>query len=366
MSAVSRNSRFASSSARNSLHVDSDTATYWRSISRRSDSARSAVPGSPLSASHCSACSSSDERLVVVLALGLEPRERQQRLGRERHDAQLAEERRGAARRRRPRLERQRAAARSPAAAAGTRPSAASVVRQFVGLAELLEHLRGVAQARLHRRGVAARGVEARQRAQRDRVLDAVAEPLRQREALERVALRVVGAADHLQRQRRCAIVQFHHHVAVRRARRLLERGLDQCSAAGAVTAVEFDLGEELVGQQRLAPRAGALGEVLRLAVVLGGALELTAAAREHAHREQRLRLDRGVRHLARDAQRVAEVLLGHVPLPEAVADEAEVLVVRAHAGVQALALVDARAPARGSARPRATRAGSCRRARGC
>ena len=43
MSEVSRNSRFASSSARNSLQVESETATYWRSSSRRSASARSSA-----------------------------------------------------------------------------------------------------------------------------------------------------------------------------------------------------------------------------------------------------------------------------------------------------------------------------------
>ena len=58
MSEVSRNRRLASSRARNSLLVESETATYWRSISRRSASARS-PDGEPASSSHSSACSSS-------------------------------------------------------------------------------------------------------------------------------------------------------------------------------------------------------------------------------------------------------------------------------------------------------------------
>ena len=44
---------------------------------------------------------------------------------------------------------------------------------------------------------------------------------------------------------------------------------------------------------------------------------------------------------LARDAQRLAEVLLGEIPLPEAEADQSEILVVPAHARVQPRALVE-------------------------
>ena len=67
----------------------------------------------------------------------------------------------------------------------------------------------------------------------------------------------------------------------------------------------------------------------------------MPAPAREHAEREQRRGFSGRVRQLARDAQRLAEVLVGQLPLPEPVADQAQVLVVSAHAGEHSLALVE-------------------------
>ena len=74
---------------------------------------------------------------------------------------------------------------------------------------------------------------------------------------------------------------------------------------------------------------------------MLLGALELAAAAAQHPEREQRGRLARHVTGVTRDLERLAEVLLRQVPLTQAVADEAQVLVVGPHPGVEAGALVE-------------------------
>ena len=68
---------------------------------------------------------------------------------------------------------------------------------------------------------------------------------------------------------------------------------------------------------------------------------ELAAPACESAERHERRGLTRQVSGVAGDLQRLAEVLFGEIPLPQVVADEAEVLVVGRHAGVEARALVD-------------------------
>ena len=222
MSEVSRNRRLASSRARNSLLVDSETATYCRSISRRRSSARSPA-GAPASCSHDSACSSMRQRLVVVLALGLEPRQREHRLGGERRHAELAEQQRRAPRRVGRRLERQAQphAGRQQHQVAAPRRQRRG---QLVGLAQGLEGLRRRQQLALQPGGVAAHRVELRQRPVGDGLLDAVAEPRRQRRALRQVRGGLVGASRGQQRQAG-ARLQLGHEVALRRLPpRLLER----------------------------------------------------------------------------------------------------------------------------------------------
>ena len=177
--------------------------------------------------------------------------------------------------------------------------------------------------------------------AQRDRVLDAVPRGLGEPQAAQQLRVGVVEAAHEPQRHAE-ADRELHGHVALRRLRaRLLERGLDQRQRGGSVAAIDLELGQELAGELGLAPRARMVRQLERVAVELLGLVPLAAAAREHAERELRAGLARFVRDLARDAQRLAEVLLGQLPLPEAIADEAQVLVVRAHAAEEALALVD-------------------------
>src|SRR5262249_54027489 len=134
---------------------------------------------------------------------------------------------------------------------------------------------------------------------------------------------------------------QLHRDVALRGlAARLFERGLDQGQGGRGVAAIDLDLGHELAGQLGLATRADAGRELEALPEVLVGAVELAPAAREHAERQERAGLAARVRQLPRNAERLAEVLVREIPLPEAEADEPQVLVVAAHAGEEALPLV--------------------------
>ena len=70
--------------------------------------------------------------------------------------------------------------------------------------------------------------------------------------------------------------------------------------------------------------------------------LVLAAAAAQQAERHERHRLALQVAGLARDAQRLAEIFLGEIPLSEPVADQAQVLAMAAHARIEAGALVEA------------------------
>ena len=117
--------------------------------------------------------------------------------------------------------------------------------------------------------------------------------------------------------------------------------GCSSCSAAARRRGRVSISGEELASELRLASGVRLRRQLEGAAEVLARAFVLAAAAREHALREQRLSLARRVPDLDADAQRLAEVLLGEIPLPEAVADEPEVLGDAAHARVEPFALVE-------------------------
>src|SRR5258707_4347934 len=70
------------------------------------------------------------------------------------------------------------------------------------------------------------------------------------------------------------------------------------------------------------------------------GAIELAAAAAQQPEREQGERFAVLVPDFPSDAKRLPEILLGQIPLPEAIADQSKVLIVPAHAGVESGALI--------------------------
>src|SRR5204863_4219376 len=107
------------------------------------------------------------------------------------------------------------------------------------------------------------------------------------------------------------------------------------------VAAIERELAQELARQHLFPPGTCRRRERQGLLEVFLGSLELAAAAAQHPDREQCHRLAHRMADLARDLERLAEVLLGEVPLPEAIADEPEVLVVPAHARIETGALVE-------------------------
>src|SRR6185436_17403630 len=107
------------------------------------------------------------------------------------------------------------------------------------------------------------------------------------------------------------------------------------------VAAIDLDLGEELPGELHFAHHADFGGERHRAAIVLFGARELAATPAQEPEREQRVGLADGVTDLASDLERLTEVLLGEIPLSEAVPDESQVVIVDAHAGVEPGALVE-------------------------
>jgi len=187
---------------------------------------------------------------------------------------------------------------------------------------------------------MALEGIEVRELAERDRVLDAVARALRHGETAQQVGVRLVEAAHEPQRHAETDR-ELHGHVALRRLRtRLLERGLDQRQRGGPVAAIDLDLGLELARQLGLTAGANTVRELERVPIELLGAVQLAAATGEHAERELGAGLAGAMRDLARDAQRLPEVLVGEIPLPEAIADEPQVLMVAAHAAEQSAPLV--------------------------
>jgi len=188
---------------------------------------------------------------------------------------------------------------------------------------------------------VATRGIEARQGAARDRLLDAVADLLAEGGAAHQVRLGIVGAAGPQQREAEAGL-ELGHHVAVgRQAARVLERRLEQLHRARRVTAVERQLAQELAGQHLLALSTRLAGELERTAIALLGALVLAAPAAQHPDREQRCGFARHVAGVARDLERLAEMLFGQIPQPQSVADQTQVLMVEPHPGVQPGALVE-------------------------
>src|SRR2546430_16639683 len=104
---------------------------------------------------------------------------------------------------------------------------------------------------------MAAQRVEPRELAQRDRVLDAVAGALGEREAAQELRVRLVEPPRETERDAE-PDRQLHRDVAERRlAARLLERGLDQRQGRRGIAPVDLDLGHELAGELRLAAGAG-------------------------------------------------------------------------------------------------------------
>ena len=137
--------------------------------------------------------------------------------------------------------------------------------------------------------------------------------------------------------------LELRHQVALRsEGHRLLERRQELALRRGSVTPVERELAQELARQHLLAPRSAPRGERQRPLEMILGALELAPAAAHHPDREQRHRLAHRMPDLARDLERLPEILLGEIPLPEPVADQAEVLIVAPHPGVEAGTLVEA------------------------
>ena len=343
MSEVSRNRRLASSSARNSLQVDSETATYWRSISRRSVVGALAGPGSPASRSHELGLLEQRQRLVVVLALGLEPGQREQRLGGERHHAELAEQRRRAPRRVGHRLRAAGAGARWPAAAAGTRPTPPAsrpARRSRPGPRRPAPRRAACASSA---GGVAAHRVELRQRAVGDGLLDAVAEPLRPapRPAARCACASSTRPAASSARPIRVSSSATRSPCGACRAR-LLERRARAARAPPARSprsSASSPRNSRASAASRRAPAGSASSSARRKCSSARSSWRRRRASRPSA--SSAAASPCGCAGLARDPQRLAEVLLGQVPLAEAVADQAQVLVVAAHAGVQARALVE-------------------------
>src|SRR5207249_11037779 len=185
--------------------------------------------------------------------------------------------------------------------------------------AEVLEALGGRSDLDLEAGRVAAHRIETPERAFRDRLLDSIAQLLRQRHALEEVQLGLLGPPE-LESREPGPGLQFGHQIALRsQAPRGFQGRLELRQSLGSVAAIERELAQELARQERLAPGADLVGQGQGAAELLLGALGLPAPPAQEADRQQGHGLALQVTGLARDPERLAEVLLGQVPLPEPV-----------------------------------------------